>query len=111
VTAEPDERLHPRHRLDDAFATPLRFSLMAALRVDTEIDFATLRGALEADDSPLSKAIAALTDAGYVTARKGYAARRPRTWVRATRRGVAAFEGHLAALREIAAGFAPGGEP
>lgn len=105
MTAEPGERLHPRHRLDDAFATPLRFSLMAASRVDVEIDFATLRDTLEADDSPLSKAITALADAGYLTIRKGYEGRRPRTWVTATRRGAAAFENHLAALREIADGF------
>lgn len=111
MTTEPNERLHPRHRLDDAFATPLRFSLMAALRVDTEIDFATLRDSLEADDSPLSKAITALTDAGYAVVRKGYSGRRPRTWVRASRRGAAAFESHLAALREIAAGFTRRGEP
>lgn len=92
---------HPRTRLDDNFSTPIRFSLMASLGESIELDFATLADILQANDSALSKAIAHLQDAGYVVSRKGYAGSRPRTWVRATSDGQAAFQAHLQALRAI----------
>lgn len=97
-------RRHPRHELDPALLTPLRFSLMAALGTDTEIDFTTLRQLLETEDSALSKAIATLSAAGYLGVRKGYVANRPRTWLRATPAGGAAMRVHVAALQAIAGG-------
>ncbi|MGO2053146.1 ArsR family transcriptional regulator [Arthrobacter sp. MYb224] len=99
-----NEKQHPRHQLDDALLTPVRFSLMAAVREDAEFDFATLRDMIETEDSTLSKAISYLQKTGYVVPRKGYVANKPRTWVRATPAGTAAFRRHLAALQEIAAG-------
>lgn len=98
--AEP-RRAHPRTRLDDNFSTPIRFSLMASLAEGIELDFATLAEILQANDSALSKAISHLQDAGYVAGRKGNLGSRPRTWVRSTEAGLAAFSGHLRALREI----------
>lgn len=88
-------------RLDDNFASPIRFSLMASLGAGLELDFATLAEILQAGDSSLSKAISHLQVAGYVTARKGYASTRPRTWVRSTDVGLDAFAAHLEALRAI----------
>jgi DNA-binding MarR family transcriptional regulator len=99
--AEPVRDPHPRTRLDDSFSTPVRFSLMAALGDSIELDFATLAAILQANDSVLSKSIAHLQDAGYITSRKVYVGSRPRTWVRATTEGADAFAGHLRALREI----------
>lgn len=95
---------HPRHQLDAAFQTPLRFSLMAALGKHLEIDFGTLRDILEADDSSLSKSITHLEKAGYVKTTKGYVGNRPRTWIEATAKGNRAFAKHLSALRAIAEG-------
>lgn len=92
---------HPRHELDEAFLTPIRLSLMAALGTDAEYDFATLRGILEADDSVVSKSISHLERLGYVAVTKGYAGNRPRTWVRSTARGRKAYLAHLGALRAI----------
>jgi len=92
---------HPRHALDPAFITPIRLSLMAALR-DDEVDFGTLRDLVEASDSVVSKGIATLEEAGYVTTAKMYAGNRPRTRVRATAKGRGAYARHLAALRAIA---------
>lgn len=97
-----DGRKHPRHRLDDALITPVRFSVMAAVSTDAEIDFATLRDILETDDSALSKAITHLLDTGYVSVRKGYVANRPRTWITGTAAGKAAMAAHLSALQDIA---------
>jgi len=100
VTETPG-REHPRLRLDDSFASPIRFSLMAALGEDLELDFATLGGILQVSDSALSKAIAALEHAGYVGVRKGQVGSRPRTWVRGTADGRRAFYAHVRALQAI----------
>ena len=96
---------HPRHQLDEAFQTPIRFSLMAALGTHNAIDFRTLRELLEADDSVLSKAVSHLDKLGYVTVTKGYVGKRPRTWVQLSAQGSRAYQQHLAALRAISAGF------
>lgn len=102
-------RTHPRHQLDDALMTPLRFSMMAALvsGVAIEIDFATLRDIIETDDSALSKAVSRLQNEGYVVARKGYVANKPRTWLRATSAGATAFGIHSSALQAIVGGALP----
>lgn len=92
---------HPRLRLDDSFASPIRFSLMAALGDDLELDFATLGSILQVSDSALSKAISALETVRYVRVRRGRAGSRPRTWVAGTAEGRHAFQAHLDALRAI----------
>lgn len=93
---------HARHRLDPALQNPVRFSMMAALVTVDEADFATVRDAVEVTDSALSKQTTALEDVGYVKVRKGYAGRRPRTWLSVTTQGRTAWDRHIAALREIA---------
>lgn len=94
---------HPRRELDDAFLTPLRLSLMAALPADRELDFAALRELLDTDDSQLSKAISHLEKAGYAKVTKGFVGTRTRTWVVSTLAGRKAFAAHVAALRAITA--------
>ncbi|WP_426183658.1 transcriptional regulator [Microbacterium sp. TWP3-1-2b2] len=92
---------HPRLRLDDNFASPIRFSLMAALLDGNELDFATLAEILQVGDSALSKSISHLHVTGYVSTRRGDVGSRPRTWVRSTAKGERAFTAHLRALQEI----------
>lgn len=101
--SEPASKPHPRTQLDDNFASPIRFSLLAALGDGMELDFSALREVLQCGDSPLSKAITHLQAADYVVARKGNVGGRSRTWVRSTRTGRDAFAAHLQALREIVA--------
>ena len=101
MTAQQPARTHPRHQLDDALLTPVRFSTMAALGNGSEVDFATLRNIIETDDSALSKAISRLDAAHYIAVRKGYVANKPRTWLRATPAGLKALHTHSAALQAI----------
>ncbi len=93
---------HARHRLDDVIHAPVRFSIVATLAGVDEAEFALVRDEVEVSDSVLSKQVATLEQAGYVKVRKGYVGKRPRTWLSLTRPGRAAYESHLAALREIA---------
>lgn len=92
---------HPRLRLDDHFASAIRFSLMAALADGSDLDFGTLAGILDVGDSALSKAITHLQAAGYVVARKVLSGGRPRTWVTSSAAGRRAFSSHVEALRQI----------
>ncbi len=98
MSAEP----HPRHRLDDVVHQPVRFSIVATLAASAEAEFSFVRDTVQVSDSVLSKQVAVLEGAGYLHVTKGYVGKRPRTWLRLTDAGRAAFAAHLEALRAIA---------
>jgi DNA-binding MarR family transcriptional regulator len=87
--------------LDPLIHAPARLRLMAALSVVSEAEFATLREHLGVSDSVLSKHLAALAEAGYVTTRKSTHRGRRTTWVALTGVGRRALTRHAAALREL----------
>ena len=90
--ADLDELIHPLPRL----------SICAALAgVDWAV-FSVLRDQAGLSDSALSKHARVLEDAGYLELRKGAVGRRPRTWLRLTDTGRAAFARHMAGLAELA---------
>lgn len=92
---------HPRKDLDSLIHSPVRFSLLAALRNLEDVDFRFLADLLEVSDSTLSQTLTALLEAGLVTVRKEPSGRRTRTWVGITDAGRAAFTQHLATLQAI----------
>jgi DNA-binding MarR family transcriptional regulator len=94
---------HPRHELDDVIHAPVRLSVVALLSGVDRAEFAFVRDAVEITDSALSKQVAVLEQAGYVTVTKGYVGKRPRTWLALSPAGRSALEQHLAALGAIAA--------
>ena len=95
---------HPRHALDDVIHAPVRFSVMATLAAAEEAEFGFVRDGVQVSDSVLSKTVATLERAGHVEVRRGYVGERPRTWLRLSSAGRAAFDTHVAALRAIAEG-------
>jgi DNA-binding MarR family transcriptional regulator len=88
---------------DPVIATTTRLSIVALLAPAQELEFSSVRDALELSDSALSKQASALEAAGYVAIRKGYVGKRPRTWLKLTAKGRAAFDAHVAALNAIVA--------
>jgi DNA-binding MarR family transcriptional regulator len=94
-----DETIHPRYRLQ----------ICAILAATESIDFATVRETLDISESSLSKHIKYLADAGYVSVTKSRHGSRYRTWLALLPMGRSAYEGHLAAIQQIAAldGLAP----
>lgn len=92
---------HPRHGLDAVIHAPVRLSIMAALAAAERMEFQLLRDTVEISDSLLSKHIATLENAGYVLVTKGYAGKRPRTWLSLTRAGRDAFRRYVDTLRYI----------
>lgn len=79
-----------------------RLRICALLDPVTEEEFATLRDLLQTSDSALSKQIAALADAGYVSQRRAVRGGRSRVWVTLTASGRDAFRSHIAALTALA---------
>ncbi|BFU44594.1 winged helix-turn-helix domain-containing protein [Krasilnikovia sp. MM14-A1004] len=89
--------------LDPVLSATTRLSIVAVLAAAEEVDFATVRDAVELSDSALSKQASALEAAGYVAVRKGYVGKRPRTWLRLTPEGRAALRKYVATLNSIVA--------
>lgn len=87
------EVVHQRHRLG---------VLTIALEVE-QVEFGYLREALDLTAGNLSRHLTTLAEAGLVEVEKGYAGRRPRTWVRLTAEGRAAVVAELRALRSLVA--------
>lgn len=92
---------HPRQRLDEVIHVPVRLSVMALLMPRDKVEFRFLRDALEVSDTLLSKHLGVLERKGYVEIVKGSSDRRPRTWVRASGSGRAAFASYLETLGTI----------
>ncbi|MFZ4585107.1 MAG: transcriptional regulator [Acidimicrobiia bacterium] len=88
--------------LDRALMHPVRLSMVAALGEANELEFSALRDLLGISDSVCSKQITSLEALGYVTVRKGFVGKRPRTWVELAVAGRRAFGAHRAALLAIA---------
>jgi DNA-binding transcriptional ArsR family regulator len=99
VTSAPrfDEIIHPSTRL----------SIVALLVAVDWVDFAFVRDRLGMSDSALSKQFATLQDAGYIAIDRPVTERRRRVRVRLTTSGRNAFQGHVAALRQIVAAADP----
>lgn len=95
---------HPRRSLDEVLNSPIRYSVVAALAVGDRVEFRFIRDAVEVSDSVLSKMVATLEDAGYVTVERTFVGRRRRTYLTLTARGRTAFQTHTRALQDIAEG-------
>lgn len=88
---------------DETIHAPVRLKVCAALRRVESAEFGALRDDLGVADSVLSKHLKVLTEAGYVALDKPTGQGRVKTWARLTKEGRRAFDGHVAALREMVA--------
>lgn len=93
---------------DEVIHQPVRLRIMAALTAlesaDAGLDFSRLKALTGATDGNLGAHIDHLARAGYVEVAKAFVAKRPRTTVKASPPGRAAFAAHVAFLRAIIAG-------
>jgi DNA-binding MarR family transcriptional regulator len=93
TAARFDELIHPSTRL----------SIVALLASTDWVDFSFVRDRLGLSDSALSKQFSILEEAGYIAIDRPVSNRRRRVRVGLTDAGRSAFEGHVAALREVIA--------
>ncbi|MEV7648294.1 transcriptional regulator [Arthrobacter sp. NPDC089319] len=89
--------------MDEYLSLPVRLSIVAALARVDDAEFAAVREAIESSDAMLSKQAAILEQAGYLSVRKGYVGKRPRTWLSLTDAGREALRTHLEALHALIA--------
>ncbi|MFJ3635441.1 winged helix-turn-helix domain-containing protein [Streptomyces sp. NPDC090112] len=102
ATAQGAPGAHPRHGLESLLGSAVRLSVVAALVAVEKAEFAYVRDLVEVTDSALSKQVSRLEEAGWVAVEKGQVGRRPRTWLRLSADGRAAYRRHVAALTAIA---------
>jgi DNA-binding MarR family transcriptional regulator len=88
-------------KIDDVIHGRLRLGVMAYLANAEVADFNELKSVLEVTQGNLSVQLRRLEEAGYVTIEKGFLGRKPRTQVRITDAGRAAFAAYLEALGRL----------
>lgn len=92
---------HPATRLDETVHQRVRLGILGILSEADRASFTYLRDALEVTDGNLSAHVQVLAAAGLVKVEKEFIERKPRTWVRATRKGRETFKAELATLTEL----------
>jgi DNA-binding MarR family transcriptional regulator len=90
-TSDIDETVHQRHRL----------GILTITAEAKRAEFGYLQDALGLTAGNLSRHVTVLEQAGLVQVEKGYAGRRPRTWVSITRHGRAALATEMRALTAL----------
>ncbi|CAL9488376.1 transcriptional regulator [Streptomyces cellulosae] len=96
-----EEELHPIRSLDDTVHQRVRLGVLAIAREADRVEFGFLKRELGVTDGNLSRHLKVLEESTLITVEKGYAGRRPRTWITLTREGAQALETELRALREL----------
>ena len=99
---------HPTRSLSDVVHQRHRLGILTVAREVEEVEFTYLRETLDLTAGNLSRHLAVLEEAGLVEIEKGYAGRRPRTWVRITPAGRTALDAELRLLRALLDGSGPG---
>lgn len=98
---EPPPGAHPTAGLDEVVHQRHRLGILTITAEAKSADFGYLREALALTPGNLSRHLTVLEEAGLVKVSKGYAGRRPRTWVQITRKGRAALAAELSVLNEV----------
>jgi DNA-binding transcriptional ArsR family regulator len=88
---------------DEVIHAPTRLAIVSLLAPTRWADFKFIRDRAGLTDSALSKQLSILEEAGYVTIRKAFVGKRPRTSASLSKHGRAAFKGHVTALQQIVA--------
>ena len=78
-TSPPSRACARAVKLDPLIHERARLGILSALSTSDRLSFGELRELLDLTDGNLSVHARKLEDAGHISCRKGYAARRPRT--------------------------------
>ncbi|MGW9028400.1 transcriptional regulator [Streptomyces sp. NPDC055722] len=98
---DEQEGLHPTQSLDDTVHQRVRLGILTIAREADRVEFSFLKKQLAVTDGNLSRHLKVLEDSDLITVEKGYAGRRPRTWIALTRQGAQALDAELRALRAL----------
>jgi DNA-binding MarR family transcriptional regulator len=98
---------HPTRSLSEVVHQRHRLGILTVAREVDQVEFGYLRDTLDLTAGNLSRHLTVLEESGLVAIEKGYAGRRPRTWVRITPQGRAALDDELRLLRQLLDGGPP----
>jgi DNA-binding HxlR family transcriptional regulator len=98
-------------KLDPVIHPPARLKIMAVLAPQDSLSFTELKEQLGMTDGNLCVHMRTLEEAGYVSVRKSFVNRKPRTEYSLTPKGRGAFVEYLQTLGEIAKQAQPAEEP
>ncbi|MGJ5755188.1 winged helix DNA-binding protein [Streptomyces puniciscabiei] len=98
---DDQEALHPTQALDDTVHQRVRLGILTIAREADRVEFSFMKKQLAVTDGNLSRHLKVLEESGMITVEKGYAGRRPRTWVTLTRQGAQALDTELRTLRAL----------
>ena len=87
--------------LDSTVHGPLRLGILTALRMDGALDFTTLKHRLEASDGVLGINLRKLEDQGYISCKKSFVGRRPKSTYQITHAGIKALGKYLDTMRRL----------
>ncbi len=87
--------------LDTTIHGPVRLGVLAALQVDSMLDFTTLKKRLGVSDGALGLHLKKLETAGYISSSKAFVGRRPRTTYKLVAKGQRAFAAYLDQMQEL----------
>ena len=87
--------------LDTAVHGPIRLGSMTALYTDGELDFTTLKKRLKVTDGSLGAHLLKLETINYITSKKEFIGRRPRTTYRLTSTGKRALRKYLDSMQQL----------
>lgn len=87
--------------LDTVVHGPVRLGVLTALQTDGPLDFTTLKKRLEVTDGVLGLHLRKLEESGYLTCKKTFVGRRPKSTYRITPTGRKAFADYLQAMQTL----------
>ena len=90
---------HPVNGLDDVVHQRARLGILTIAHEARRVEFGYLRDSLGLSAGNLSQHMSVLESAGLITIEKGYAGKRPRTWVSLTKKGSAALRQEVTHLK------------
>lgn len=88
-------------QINKAFESKVRLGIMSILMVNDSVDFNTLKEQLSLTDGNLASHSRALEELKYITCKKTFVGRKPKTIYKATKKGKEAFTEHILALERF----------
>jgi len=92
---------HPANGLDDVVHQRVRLGILTVAHEARRVDFGYLRDSLGLTAGNLSQHVTVLEKAGLITVEKGYAGKRPRTWILLTPAGRTALAAEVSQLKRL----------
>ena len=87
--------------LDTAVHGPVRLGVLTALQIDGPLDFTTLKKRLEVADGAIGIHLRKLEETRYITCKKAFIGRRPKSTYRISAKGQKALSNYLNAMQKL----------